>query len=166
MGIKQELKESLEKFEITKIGRQPTDEDMNHFTHELGGMLATAPTTNSGGDHVHICMILDEVEYESFSTCTNPFTVPKNPSTYPTTVRTNEVNHLCQIAEDKHLIIEDKTHQGCLQATHSKIIKAIDPEWLTRLFSELLGFTHQTPIELLTHLHSMVLPLTTLKAKN
>jgi hypothetical protein len=29
MGIKQDIEDSLEKFDITKIDGQPTDEDMN-----------------------------------------------------------------------------------------------------------------------------------------
>jgi len=29
MGIKQDIKDSLKKFKITKIGGQPTDKDMN-----------------------------------------------------------------------------------------------------------------------------------------
>ncbi len=32
MGIKQDIEDSLAKFDITKIGGQPTDEDMNQVT--------------------------------------------------------------------------------------------------------------------------------------
>ncbi len=59
MGVKQDTKESLKKFKITKINVQPTNEDMNQLICELGAMLATIPTTNGGGDHGHIGMILD-----------------------------------------------------------------------------------------------------------
>ena len=154
MGIKQDIEDSLEKFDITKIDGQPTDEDMNQLTRELGAMLATVPTTNGGGDHGHIGMILDDAEYKSFSTGSNPFVIPKNPGPFPTTVSTNEVDRLRQLAEHKQLMIEYETYQGCLQATRTKIIQAIDPEWLAGLRSERLGFTHRTPIELLNHLRS------------
>ena len=117
-------------------------------------MLATVPTTNGGGDHGHIGMILDDMEYMSFSTGSNPFVVPKNPGPFPTTVSTNEVDRLRQLAEHKQLIIEYETYQGCLQATRTKIIQAINPEWLAGLCSKHLGFTHHTPIELLNHLRS------------
>eukprot|EP00804_Cyclotella_cryptica_P003006 CCRYP_006011-RA/>CCRYP_006011-RA protein AED:0.39 eAED:0.39 QI:0/0/0/1/1/1/2/0/328 len=154
MGIKQDIKDSLEKFDTTKIDGQPTDKDMNQLTRELGAMLATVPTTNGGGDHGHIGMILNNTEYTSFSTCSNPFVTPKNPGPFPTNIRTNEVDHLRQLAEHKQLIIEYETYQGCLQATRTMIIQAIDPEWLAGLHSERLGFTHCTPIELLNHLRS------------
>jgi|JI9StandDraft_2_1071091.scaffolds.fasta_scaffold2041384_1 hypothetical protein len=62
MGIKQDIEDSVNKFEITKIDGQLTDEDMNQLTYELGAMCATIPTTNGGGDHGHIGMILNETE--------------------------------------------------------------------------------------------------------
>ena len=133
MGIKQDIEDSLEKFDITKIDGQPTDEDMNQLTRELGAMLATVPTTNGGGDHGHIGMILDDTEYTSFLTGSNPFVVPKNPGPFPTTVSTNEVDRLRQLTEHKQLIIKYKTYQGCLQATRTKIIQAIDPATFQKL---------------------------------
>ena len=45
MGIKQDIKDSLKKFNTTKIDRHPTNEDMNQLTQELRAMLATIPTT-------------------------------------------------------------------------------------------------------------------------
>ena len=143
MGINQDNEYTLNKFEITKINGQPTNKDMNQLTCELGAMLATVPTTNGGGDHGYIGMILDDMEYTAFSTSATPFTVPRNPGPFPTTVSTDKVDRLRQIAEHKQLIIEYDTFQGCLQATRAKIIQAIDLEWLTRLHSELLGFTHR-----------------------
>ena len=97
MGIKQDIKESLEKFDISKIDGQPIDEDMNQLTRELLAMLATAPTTNGGGDHGHIGMILKDMEYTSFSTGATPFVVPKNPGPFSSTISTNEVDHLHQL---------------------------------------------------------------------
>ncbi|KAL7475506.1 hypothetical protein ACHAW6_001416, partial [Cyclotella cf. meneghiniana] len=154
MEIKQDIEDNLEKFNITKIDGQPTDDDMNQLTRELGAMLATLPTTNGGGDHGHIGMILNDSEYTPFSTSSNSFIVPKNPGQFPSTIRTNEVDRSCQLAEHKQSIIEYKTYQGCLQATQTKFIQAIDPEWLAGLCSECLGFTHHTPIKILNHLHS------------
>ena len=100
---------------------------MNQLTRGLGAMLATVPTTNGGGDHSHIGMILNNSEYTSFSTSATFFVAPKNPGPFPSTISTNEVDRLRQLAEHKQLIIEYETYQGCLQATRTKIIQAIDP---------------------------------------
>ena len=62
MGIKQDIEDSLAKFDTSKIDGQLTDEDMNQLTQELGAMLATVPTTNGEGDHRHIGMILKNTE--------------------------------------------------------------------------------------------------------
>ncbi|KAL7480144.1 hypothetical protein ACHAW6_005850 [Cyclotella cf. meneghiniana] len=153
MDIKQDIKESLEKFDITKIDGQPTNKDMNQLTSELGAMLATVPITNGGGDHGYIGMILSETKYTTFLTGANPFIVSKNPGPFPTTISTNKVDQLRQLTKHKQLIIKYKTYQGCLQATRAIIRQAIDPKWLAGLCSKLLGFTHCTPIEMLTHLH-------------
>ena len=48
MGIKQEIKDSPKDVEVSKIDRQPTNEDMNQLTRELMAMLTTIPTTNGG----------------------------------------------------------------------------------------------------------------------
>jgi len=154
MGIKQDIKESLKKFEITKIDGQPTNEVMNQLTSELGAMLNTVPTTNGGDNHRHIGMIFNDKEYITSSTSATPFTVPKNQGPCPTSVSSDKVDQLQQIAEHKQLIIKCETFQGCLQATRAKIIQALDPEWLAGLRSKLLGFTHCTPIKMLTHLCS------------
>ena len=101
MGIKQDFEESLKKFKITKIDDHPTNKDLKQLTHELRAMLATIPTTNSGGDHRHIGMVLDKAKCVTSLTGTNPFTVPKNPSPFLTSVSTNEADCLHQIAERK-----------------------------------------------------------------
>jgi hypothetical protein len=122
MGIKQDTEESLEKFDTTKINGQPTNKDMNQLTQELGDMLPTIPTTNGGGDHGHIGMIHNNTEYTLFSTCSTSLVIHKNLSPFPTTISTNEVDHLCQLAQHKQVIIEYNTYQGCLQATRAKNI--------------------------------------------
>ncbi len=97
MGIKQDIEESLKKFEITKINNQPTNKDMTQLTCEHRAMLATVSTTNGGGDHRHIGMILKEAEYIKFSMGATSFTIPKNPGPFPTTVSTNEVDHCTRL---------------------------------------------------------------------
>ncbi|KAL7474475.1 hypothetical protein ACHAW6_000449 [Cyclotella cf. meneghiniana] len=137
-----------------KIDRQPTDKDINQGTHELGAMSATRPTPNDGGDHGHIGMIFAETKYTIFSTSATPFLVPKNPCPFPTTVSTNEDDHLQQLAKHKQLIIEYESYQGCLEATRAKIIQAIALEWLASIRSNLMGFIHCMPIKMLTNLCS------------
>ena len=98
MGIKQDIEDSLNKFDISKI-----DGPINPG---FRAMLATVPTTNGGGDHGHMGMILDDAEYTSFSTGATSFVAPQNPGSFPTTISMDEEDHLRQIAEHKQLIIE------------------------------------------------------------
>ncbi len=67
MGIHHDLKQGLEKYEITKIDRQPMDEDLNLLRKELTNAAGSVATQNGGREHGHIGMVIDEAEYITFS---------------------------------------------------------------------------------------------------
>jgi hypothetical protein len=54
MGICHDVEQGLEKYKITKIDRQPTDEDLNLLTKELTNAAGSVATQNRGGEHGHI----------------------------------------------------------------------------------------------------------------
>ena len=58
--------DSLCDFKFTKIDGQPTDKDLNLLTKELSTVAASIPTTNGGGQHGHMGLILDAAEYIMF----------------------------------------------------------------------------------------------------
>eukprot|EP01082_Thalassiosira_pseudonana_P004637 g4040.t1 g4040 contig15:204992-206117(-) len=86
MGIKQDTEDSLKDFEFTKIDGQPTDEDLNQLTKECINAAASISTTNGGGQHGHVGMIIDDAEYILFSHNAARFVTPTNPGPYPATV--------------------------------------------------------------------------------
>eukprot|EP00804_Cyclotella_cryptica_P011328 CCRYP_016351-RA/>CCRYP_016351-RA protein AED:0.40 eAED:0.40 QI:0/0/0/1/1/1/3/0/287 len=86
MGIKQDIESSLKDYSFTKIDGQPSDKDVANLMREMTEMLASKPTTNGGGSHGHIGMIIDDAEYCTFSNGNQPFSIPMNPGPYPTTV--------------------------------------------------------------------------------
>ena len=83
MGIKQDVTDSLRDYEFTKIDGQPTDEDVNLLIKELTLAAASIPTTNGGGQHGHVGLIIDESEYITFSHNGERFLDPKNPGAIP-----------------------------------------------------------------------------------
>ncbi len=52
MGIRHDVEQGLEKYEITKIDGQPTDEDLNLHTKELTNAAGSIATQNGGGGGV------------------------------------------------------------------------------------------------------------------
>ena len=48
MGIRHDVEQGLEKYEITKIDGQPTDEDLNLLTKELTNAAGSVATQNRG----------------------------------------------------------------------------------------------------------------------
>ena len=155
MRIKQDTDDSLKDFEFTKIDGQPTDEDLNQLTKECINAGASVTTTNGGGRHGHVGMIIDEAEYITFSHNGKRFAVPMNPGPFPTTVDENdEVVRMRQIAEHKVEQAEFETYLGVENFLRKAIVKAVDHEWIAELESETMGFNHKTPKELLTHLQT------------
>lgn len=154
MGIKQDVEDALKNISVTKIDGQPTDEDLTQLRQELAAMAATIPTSNGGGLHGHVGMLIDEIEYITFSKDGTPFVAPDNPGIYPTNVSQDTVIRTQQLSEHKVKVHEFDQYLGVKQALTTHILKAIDPEWLEALRSPILGFTHRTPKELLDHVQT------------
>ena len=86
MGIRHDVEEGLEKYEIMKIDGQPTDEDLNLLAKELTNAAGSVATQNGGGEHGHIGMVVKDAEYITFSRSGASFQVPTNPGPYPSSV--------------------------------------------------------------------------------
>ena len=63
MGIRHDVEQGLEKYEITKIDGQPTDEDLNLLAKELINAAGSIATQNGGREHGHVGMVINEAEY-------------------------------------------------------------------------------------------------------
>ncbi len=79
MGIYHDVKEGLEKYEITKIDGQPTDEDLNLLTKELTNAAGSVATQNGGREQGHVGMVVEEAGYVSFSRNAERFLVRRTP---------------------------------------------------------------------------------------
>ncbi len=58
MGILQDVFNVLKTFKITKIDRQPTDDNINKLTTQLTAALVTISTENGGGTLGHIGIVV------------------------------------------------------------------------------------------------------------
>ena len=154
MGIRQDTIDSLKDYDFTKIDGQPTDEDLNLLTEECINAASSVPTTNGGGQHGHIGMIIPEAEYITFSHNAERFVEPTNPGPYPANVDPDPVVCERQIAEHKAEQAEFETYQGVKKFLLTAITKAVDPEWIAELKSERMGFNHRTPLEILEYLRA------------
>ncbi len=65
MGIHHDVKEGLEKYKVTNIEGQPTDEDLNQLTKELTAAGSVA-TQNGGREHGHVGRVVKEAMYVTF----------------------------------------------------------------------------------------------------
>jgi hypothetical protein len=86
MGIRHAVEEGLEKYEITKIDGQPTDEDLNLLAKELTNAAGSVATQNGGGEHGHFGMAVKDAKYITFSRSGASFQVLTNPGSYPASI--------------------------------------------------------------------------------
>jgi hypothetical protein len=109
MGIRQDTIDSLKDYDFTKIDGQPTDEDLNLLTEECINAASSIPTTNGGGRHGHIGMIIPEAEYITFLHNAERFVEPTNPGPYPANVDPDPV-----VRERWPIVGRFKAHDGQL----------------------------------------------------
>ena len=113
MGICQDTKGSLRDFTFTLIKGQPTNDDINNLVEECSNAAASIPTSNRGGQHGHIGMLMKDAEYQLILHEHALFIVPVYPGAYRTTVEENNAAiRERQIAEHNVLVTEFKTYQG------------------------------------------------------
>ena len=74
---------------------------MNLLTKELTTAAASILTTNGGGQHGHVGLIIDAAEYITFLHNGTKFIDPINPGPYLVTVSNDAVTHKREIAELK-----------------------------------------------------------------
>ena len=154
-GLRADIIQGLEKYEITKIEGQPTEEDLTKLILELSSALGSVATTLGGGEHGHVGLIIDETEYVTFSRNGEKFVAPTNPGAYPASPDADAVVREQQIAEHKAKQDEFVTHQAVEAFARQAIAKAVEPEWLAEIKSDTMGYNHLTPKKMLTHLFTV-----------
>lgn len=112
MGLRHDVIEGLEKYEITTIEGQPTEEDLTQLILELLNALGSVATGLGGGEHGHVGMVIDEAEYITFSKGGEKFIAPTNPGPYPKNPDADAIVREQQIAEHKAKQDEYQTYQG------------------------------------------------------
>jgi len=152
MGIRHDVVEGLEKYEITKIDGQPTDNDLNLLPKDLTNAAGSVATKNGGEEHGHVGMVVEEAEYITFSRNAERFLVPTNSGPYPTCVDPDKIIRERQIVEHKAEVVEYETYLGVENYLCRMIVKSLDHEWLAKVESETMGFNHFSAKTLMTHL--------------
>jgi hypothetical protein len=148
MGIVQDVYNALKAFEITKIDRQPTDDDINKLTTQLTAALVTISTGNGGGKLGHIGIAVPETRYIVLSTSPK-LDRPIHPGAYPATASDDKKAHEKEVAKHKAEIIEFETYMACEAWTRQVIVNAVDKEWISEKHDEDIGYQAVEPLELL-----------------
>ena len=99
MGILQDVFNALQTFELTKIGGQPTDKDINKLTTQLTSALVTISTGKGGGKLGHIGIFVPETRYVTLSGG-HKLDRPTYPGPYPATASDDKKTCEKEVAEN------------------------------------------------------------------
>jgi hypothetical protein len=153
MGIRTDIHDEIRKETVTKIHGQPTSHDLTQLEKEIIAILANIPTTLGGGNHGHVGVIMDPVDYNTMTTGID-FVNPANPGIYPANLALNAAAETRARAEakQKELISQFETFEGVRLGTKDLILEAVDNEYLSKIEHETLGYLNQTPRQMIAHL--------------
>jgi hypothetical protein len=153
MGIRTDIRDEIRKETVTKIHGQPTSHDLTNLEKEIISILANIPTTLGGGNHGHVGVIMDQVDYNTMTTGID-FVNPVNPGIYPAGLALNAAagTRAREEAIHKELIAQFETFEGVKLGTKDLILEAVDNEYLSEIEHDTLGFLNQTPRQMIEHL--------------
>jgi hypothetical protein len=153
MGIRTDIRDEICKETVTKIHGQPTSHDLTNLKKEIISILANIPTTLGGGNHGHVGVIMDQVDYNTMTTGID-FVNPVNPGIYPAGLALNAAagTRAREEAIHKELIAQFETFEGVKLGTKDLILEAVDNEYLSEIEHDTLGFLNQTPRQMIEHL--------------
>ena len=153
MGIRTDIRDEIRKETVTKIHGQPTSHDLTNLEKEIISILANIPTTLGGGNHGHVGVIMDQLDYNTMTTGID-FVNPVNPGIYPAGLALNAAagTRAREEAIHKELIAQFETFEGVKLGTKDLILEAVDNEYLSEIEHDTLGFLNQTPRQMIEHL--------------
>ncbi len=86
MGVRENLKTKITDKIILQIHGQPSKVAVTALTKGLSKIATTVKTKLGGGKHSHICLVIEDVSYTTFSDGGAVFTILMCPGEYPSTV--------------------------------------------------------------------------------
>jgi hypothetical protein len=88
VGIQTEIRDEIRKETVTKIHDQPTSHNIMILEKVIIATLANIPTSLGGGNHGHVGVVMNPMEYNTMTGGIN-FVNPVNPGIYPTGLAVN-----------------------------------------------------------------------------
>jgi hypothetical protein len=153
MGIQTEIQDETRKKTVTKIHGQLTSHNITILEKEIIATLANIPTSLGGGNHGHVGVIMNPMEYNRMTRGIH-FVNLVNPGNYPMGLAVNATagTRARAEAEHKELINQYKTFKGVHLGTKYLILEAVDSKYLIKIKHETMGYINRTPRQMLEHL--------------
>ena len=135
---------------LTRIGGQPTYEQIKEINEELNANAASIVTSRGGGAHGHLAMTVSTATYATLSE--TPFVAPTMPpAVNPAGMTGPQIANANRIYEEQKA--EFHSYVNLQNALKKQLIAAVDPLFLQTIRQQYVGFANRTIREMLTHLY-------------
>jgi hypothetical protein len=162
MAAPSDISDILKSFPIQTLTRlAEPNSDPNHntirkVTQELYGNAAAIPSTEGGGRHGHLALLMEEATYRALGGAAAPlpaFPAPAVPAIPAFAGTTAAERAALQAAYDNN-VKNYRTYYATERALKLQLIEATPFIYIETLFDATLGFTNVTALQLLTHLRT------------
>eukprot|EP00804_Cyclotella_cryptica_P001037 CCRYP_008358-RA/>CCRYP_008358-RA protein AED:0.67 eAED:0.67 QI:0/0/0/0.5/1/1/2/0/762 len=167
--IREAVRATIALLPLDKITGQPTNSSVNHLKQQVAKIAAAVKTTNWGGRHGHLALVLSDTEYQTV-TGTPDITTERitAPPIVPEALANNAtLTSRTRVMADHNLAC----HEFWLQEAVDSIIvdrvvrEVIDAAYVEELEDDYVGYNTQSIKSILSHLRSEWCIITTLERK-
>ncbi len=138
---------------MTKIHRQPKENDLPTLEKEFITIAASIPSMLGGRNHGHTGVVAETAKY-SLMTGGTVFVNPANPGIYPAGLLMNATAGTWAMEEaiHKELVAQYEIFKRVEQGLKDIIQEAVEADYLLEIEDETLRFLNQTPRQMIDHL--------------
>jgi len=155
MGIRHDVEKGLEKYKITKIDGQPTDEDLNLLAKELTNAAGSIATKMGVESMATLEWLSKMPNASSFPGVVPVFRSQQTPDHTQQALTKTRSFASAKLQNRKAEIVEYETYLGVENYLCRMIVKSLDHKWLAEVESKTVGFNHLSPKALLSHLRNV-----------
>ena len=168
-SIREGIQTQLALLPLDKIIGQPTIRQYHHLKKQLAKLAAAVKTTEWGGRHGHIALVLTEAHMRTVTG--NPLAtvalLPQPPNVPAGLLNNSTLTNRTRITTDHANAWQNFYKQESVQGVivDRLVLEAVDSDYVEELEDEYLGYSRETIKTVLTHIKTNYCTITTLDKK-
>lgn len=168
-AIREAIRAQLSELPLDRIIGQPTTTTVNHLKQQLAKMASAVKTSNWGGSHGHLPLVISDTEFITVTGNATSVTTrqPKPALINPALTNSTTVLVRARLGAEQALAWTEYWKQESVDSVLvERMVKdIIDPEYIEELENDYAGYSNQTIKNIIAHLKTEWCIVTTLEKK-